>query len=422
MRAALLCGVFSIPAMAEDPVDRDAPLSMHAGNWLVIEPRAKIQLDFSGFRPELDDKRNIFQGRRLRFGVDGTLLQDFDFSVRVETNRGTPEFRDVFLKYHRFRALQMQAGRFKIPFGLDQMTDSGELDFMQRSRIGSILAPGRETGAMVLGEASESKVYYAAGVFQHDGRNSEIEDFAAANEYLPGGDRTVAARVTIQPGAFLPALAALRNLRIGAAFTSSDLATGLSSLPGLTVSNQVFFPRMYVNGTRLRRGAELSWLVRSLSIQGEFMDVRDQRLGQGLNSEDLPPLRSEGWYLSATHPVLGHLDTRNDRGFLRSILPGTGFGLIEAAARYETIHFGSASSIGFSPSRNPRAANVIGNDDDAWTFGINWYASRYLKSQFNAVRETLSDPVSAPLSGQSRYWTLEGRVQFFFKTSRHPLH
>jgi len=144
------------------------------------------------------------------------------------------------------------------------------------------------------------------------------------------------------------------------------------------------------------------------------MDVRDERLGQGLHGEDLPPLRAQGWYLSATHPLLGRLTNGPDGGFLRSIVPGTRLGLFEATARYETIRFGSEAPQGSSPSRSPRARVVAGNDDRAWTFGINWHANRYFRFQFNGIRETLRDPARTPLDGVHHYWTQVGRLQLFF--------
>jgi len=408
--AHVLCAVL-LPVFAQETVDVSAPPSLHLGSALVVRPRAKIQVDLRSFRPELPGNTKVFQARRARFGVDGTLFRDIGYTVRVETSKGNPQFRDFFVKYQRLRSFQIQAGRFKIPLGLDQLTDSGELDFVQRSRIGSIVAPGRDTGVMVLGDVIENRIQYSAGLFRHDGRNSEIEEFAAAAQTLPGGNRTMAARLTFQP--ILPSVSMImRNLQVGAAFTHSRLTSGLSSLPGVTVSNQVFFPRMYANGSRMRRAAELSASVGSLSLKGEIMDAREQRLQQGLDGGDLPALKTQGWYISAVQPLAGHLSNGNS-GFLRSILPGKQLGLIEATARYEMIRFGSSAG-GAAPSRNPRAANVLGNEERAWTAGLNWHASRYLKLQINGVHETLRDPARTPIDGQSQYWTLVNRMQLYF--------
>jgi phosphate-selective porin len=230
----------------------------------------------------------------------------------------------------------------------------------------------------------------------------------------PGGNRTLAARLAVQPANFLSASMPIRNLHLGAAFTRSDLTTGLSSLTEVTVSNQVFFPKMFAKGNRERRGAELSMTVGSLSIKGEFMDAREQRLEQRLHHENLPPLKTQSWYLNAVQPVLEHLKGNYADSFLRSLVPGRQLGLFEATMRYEVIRFGSESSDGAPPSRDARAANVIGNTEHAATFGITWHTNRYVKIQFNGVRETLLDPARTPIEGKSNYWTLVSRLQLYF--------
>jgi phosphate-selective porin len=257
---------------------------------------------------------------------------------------------------------------------------------------------------MIFGEVLESRIQYSAGMFRHDGKNSEVEEFAAANETLPGGNRTLAARIAVQP---------IGDLQAGVAYTRSDVSAGLSTLPGVTVGNQVFFPRMYASGTRARRGVELRAKVARLSIQGEMMDAVEQRLGQGLRGEDLPNVKTQGWYVSAVHPLFGRLDA-GASGALHSLLPGMQLGLFELAARYETIRFGSVSSGGANPSRSARAANVVGNEDRVWSFGLNWRANRYVRLQLNGIRETLRDPVRTPLDGKTRYGTVVARFQIYF--------
>jgi hypothetical protein len=267
---------------------------------------------------------------------------------------------------------------------------------------------------MILGDVLGQRIRYSAAVFHHDGKNSQLQDFAAINEHRPGGNRTIAGRVTASPTSFVSVPAALRNLTVGIALTRSDLVPGLSSLSGVMASGQTFFSRMYVSGTRSRRGADFDWQWGALAIQGEFTDVREQRLGQGIQGEDLPPLRIQSWYVSAVQPLFGRLENGGQGSFFGSILPGRSLGLFEATARYERIRFGGTAAGNALPSRNPRAANVIANEDRAWTFGINWHANRYVKFQVNGVRETLSDPVRTPINGESKYWTLLGRFQLAF--------
>jgi len=46
--------------------------------------------------------------------------------------------------------------------------------------------------------------------------------------------------------------------------------------------------------------------------------------------------------------------------------------------------------------RNPRSATVMPNDFRAVTAGVNWYPVRFVKIQFNVIREHLQDPERRP--------------------------
>ena len=78
------------------------------------------------------------------------------------------------------------------------------------------------------------------------------------------------------------------------------------------------------------------------------------------------------------------------RNLCRPLFRG-GAGAIQLAGRFEALGFHSDAPWD-EPFRNPRAANVLGNDFRAWTVGINWYPVRYVKLQLNVVREHLGDP------------------------------
>jgi hypothetical protein len=76
------------------------------------------------------------------------------------------------------------------------------------------------------------------------------------------------------------------------------------------------------------------------------------------------------------------------------------------------MRFSSAGTGGEEPFTNPRAANVLPNRDRAITLGANWYLNRFSRVLFNAVRETIQDPVRSPLVDRTRFWTGVVRLQF----------
>ena len=380
--------------------------SVSVGNWLNADFKMKIQADLRAFSDGIDADEGLFNMRRLRSGFEGRIKDDLEFEVEYELRPVDHWLRDAFVNFRRFRKFQIKAGKFKIPFGLDQLTSAMNLDFVYRSLIGRQLASARDVGVTLHGQVFEG-LRYEAGVFNHDGENADSQ------RITPTGRRTLAGRITGSPAAFIPAPSWLKELEVGAAFTHGEAVEGATSLKGRSVVGKDFFPPVNVSGLRQRRGVELNWQLGPLSLKSEYMTVREQRKGQGLLQNDLPDLFGRGWYAGGTLALFDRLKDSSRVGLLRRLLPGETAGRLELAARYEQLRFGSEASDA-RPSRSPRAANVLGNSDRALTLGATWYANRFTKFQFNAIRETLEDPARTPVPGVQRYWMFVGRTQFSF--------
>jgi phosphate-selective porin OprO/OprP len=308
------------------------------------------------------------------------------------------------VNYRRLRPFQIKVGKFKVPFGLDQLTSPTDLEFVYRSRLGSYLAPARDRGVLAHGRFFDRGLGYHAGYFLHDGENAELK----SNQ--PSGGRTLAGRLTAKPLQFFSLPAVLRAVELAGALTQTHLPEGVNGLRAHTVSGDTFFDRVFVKGRRWRTGAELNWTWEPFSVKGEFAEARDERQGQGLRGNDLSDALCRAWYLSATYSLLRKEQGRK-RMIPQAVLLDGKTGTVQLAARYEQIRFGSADHPG-RPSRTPRAANILGNSDRVWTVGVNWYLNRYAKILGNAIHETIEDVQRAPVSGRSQYWMWVARLQF----------
>jgi phosphate-selective porin len=214
--------------------------------------------------------------------------------------------------------------------------------------------------------------------------------------------------VTGTPLRELPVPKFIRPVEIGVAYTRSDVPEGLSSVRGYTIADRVYFPYVYVKGPRQRVGAEANWINGPFSVKGEFINVREAREQQGIYLDDLPAKLSRGWYVTGTWVLTGE---KKEGGVepQKPIFAG-GFGAVEIAARFEQIRFGTnTSGEGFS---SPRSPALRSQSDRAMTFGLNWYANRYVKVQAGGIRETLEDSLRGPISGRNRFWTGILRLQF----------
>jgi len=100
---------------------------------------------------------------------------------------------DAFFAYDfsgQRKALRVQVGQFKVPFGRQEMTSSFSLQFVDRSIVASEYERGRDIGVQIDGLAFNRKVEWRAGLFNGNGRNASAND---------NGTYQVDARVTVQP-------------------------------------------------------------------------------------------------------------------------------------------------------------------------------------------------------------------------------
>ena len=100
---------------------------------------------------------DAFALRRTRLGVKGKFANDFKYEI-VGNLPGTATVDVAFVDYARFPGAQLRAGKFKQPFGLEQLTSSNNIDFMERSYVDQ-LAPAKKIGAMIFGEPKPGFTY-----------------------------------------------------------------------------------------------------------------------------------------------------------------------------------------------------------------------------------------------------------------------
>lgn len=376
--------------------------SLRFGRMARVDLRARLQSerrrsDAPGDPDEFDASPAV------RVGVEGDIAGWFGFQVERQIGDDAQPWRDVFVRYQQFDVVRVQYGKFKLPFGLDENTSNTRLDFVHRSRVADELSPGRDRGAMVFGQLFSRTIRYELGAFRHDGVNARRE----TSDRVYGGP-TLAGRLAVRP---LRAIdSPLADLHLAIAFTHSKLPLGLPALRGQTMFGSEFYePRVRVNGQRQRLGLEARWRPGPFSVQAEYVRVTDERRELSVEVSDLPPLLATGWYVSGTWALTGErkadgLDHPN-----RPVWRG-GPGAIEVAVRGEGLSFGSVGAYGL-PSTSPRADVVPGNRLRVTTFGVNWYPMRWIKLQFNLLRESIDKPEQGPLPERRAFWSQVMRFQ-----------
>ena len=402
-----LCLITVLPGVAAAQDVRFPPPSLRAGEFRV-DLRVRFHFDVRGLDTDPVGEDD-FIWRRARVAIEGRIYDDLEYEVDTDLRDTEHPWRDVFLNYRRFEEAEFRVGRFKVPFGRDQLTSVFANSFINRSLIGSQLSPGRDIGAVVHGQLGGGKVNYSGGWFDSDGDNVRFSEDLEANEFEEAPvDGLIAGRIELSPWEATRGLA--RRVHFGFNTTVGDVAPGLFGLRGRMTDGFVFFDPVYVSGRRLRLGVDGLWTPGPVSVQAEYNRVSDQRNGQGLGDVDLPDVIAQGWYLSGTWVVTGE---RKAGG----VEPGQPFplhgaGAFELAARIEEMRFSSAGTGGEPPFTNPRAANILPNRDRVLTLGGNWYLNRFGRMAFNAVRESIQDPLRSPLPDRTTFWSGTLRLQF----------
>jgi phosphate-selective porin OprO/OprP len=423
MIVAILIAIAAVPADAQSKGKRgfvwdDRPTIVF-GEDVNVAVTGRALVEWRWFDPEIGE--DLFALRAGRLGLKGDLTRHFDWEIEREIGAGDLEaddsriefgdWKDIYVRWRTFDAARVKAGRFKIPFGLEQNTGVSELDFAYRALGSRTIAPGRDTGVMVSGELG--RFGYEAGVFDDDGDNAESSEiqFVQEGQDLENVGPSFAVRVTGDLFRVLP-VGRLRSANFGVAYTSSDVPEGLNSLRGESFwGTEDFSERVYVKGRRQRLGAQFDWSPGPTSLKAEWMQSREQRKEQSNRNEDLSDFIANGWYVSGTWFVTGE-DKDDNVNARRPLLRG-GPGAIELAVRYEQLGFESASKQG-TPFTNPRAEHLTPNSDSVFTFGVNWITSRWTRVIVNAVHEDFEDATRTPQPGTSSFWSGLVRLNIVF--------
>ena len=158
-----------------------------------------------------------FELRRARLGVKGKFANDFKYEI-VGNLPGTATIDVAFLDWAKYDAFQIRTGKFKQPFGLEQLTSSNNIALMERSYVDQTV-PAKKVGFQVMG-SPKAGFTYALSTFQpHD---TELN--------ISGGNRASgAARGTINFAEIMGNKEAIMHLGVAALEENYTLGTSSSS-------------------------------------------------------------------------------------------------------------------------------------------------------------------------------------------------
>ncbi|MEI9960465.1 MAG: porin [Limisphaerales bacterium] len=139
-----------------------------------LRVKGLMQLDSRSFfndNPYLEGNSG-FVLRRVRPILEGTIFRDFDFNFTPDFGGSAATIFDAWLNYRYRPELQLRAGKFKEPLGLENLQSDAVSSFNERG-FPSGLVSSRNIGVQLWGEIGEGIVSYAVGVFNGAGDGTQ---------------------------------------------------------------------------------------------------------------------------------------------------------------------------------------------------------------------------------------------------------
>lgn len=353
-----------------------------ADSNFVFQIHGLVQFDSRTFVNDGGNQNNdSFLLRRARPIFSGTLYRDFDFMFVPDFGGNTVQIVDAYLNYKYSPALQLRAGKFKPPIGLEQLQADAVTAFNERSLVADLI-PNRDIGAQVWGELFGGTVNYAAGIFNGSPDFTGTTTNADSSDDLKG----FAGRVFFQPwkNSSKRALSGL-GFGVGGSYATER---GANLTSGYTTDGQQRFftytNGIVANGTHWRISPQAYYYYGPFSLLGEYV-ISDQRVTRTVAPVQSKELQNTAWEITAGWVLTGEDASYTGVSPRHPFNPHEGeWGAFQLVGRFAGLDVDKGAF--------PQFANGVSSASSAraWGVGLNWFLNRNLRVNTSFSRTTFS--------------------------------
>jgi phosphate-selective porin OprO/OprP len=359
----------------------------------------RINLDAAMYQSDLNTLANGVEIRRARLALNMIFWQNWASQFDVEyISDGTIEIKDMWIGYTGVPNSILQIGNFKEPFGLETLTSSRYITFIERSLLDNF-SPDRHIGVAF---SKFDKRYYASG---------GLFGPAVGDTEATGQDQgyNVVGRVTA-----LPLLTRNTLIHVGAA--ASYMTPKAATATDLTDADQMRLrarPETHVNRGRFIDTKKMSNIDHQnligfeaaaefgpVSVQSEYNKATYKRTLSTLAEPSF-----DGWYAFVSWFPTGENRPYDwTAGEFDRVLPKSNRGALELVARYSTANL------------NDPAAKILGGKEQITTIGANWYANPNVRLMVDYAWVTNDENTKGDRSYKvnDKFNTLQARFQLMF--------
>lgn len=314
---------------------------------------------------------NSFVGRRVRPIFEGTVFKYVDYRIMPDFGNGTTSLQDAYIDVKYFKQASLRAGKFKSPFGLEQLQSDSTTFFIERG-LPTTLIPNRDTGFALYGDLFDGLFRYDAGFF-----NGAVDSGSIDNDVHD--DKDFVGRVFANPFKNLPQ-DWLNGLGVGFAASAGE-AHGTTASPQLPIFRTIgqntdfaFGSASIADGNRSRFSPQFYYYWNSIGLLGEYVQS-NQTVRIGANTIEAS---NNAWQLAGSYVLTG------EKASYSGVIPRNNFdprngtwGAFEIVGRYHALNLDEGIFNQFVST----AANIHGAQ--GYTIGLNWYLNRNLMFKIN---------------------------------------
>lgn len=314
---------------------------------------------------------NSFVARRVRPIFEGTVFKYVDYRIMPDFGNGATTLQDAYLDLKYWKEISLRGGKFKAPFGLEQLQSDSATFFIERG-LPTTLVPNRDTGFALYGDLFDGLLRYDAGFF-----NGAVDSGSIDNDVHD--DKDFVGRIFTNPFKDL-SQDWLNGLGVGFA-GSAGTAHGTTASPQLpslrTIGQQTDFSfgsTAFADGQRTRFSPQFYYYWNSFGLLGEYVQS-NQVVRIGANTIEAS---NNSWQIAGSYVLTG------EKASYTGVIPRNNFdpkngtwGAFELVSRYHVLNLDEGIFNQFAST----AASVHGAQ--GYTLGLNWYLNTNLLFKIN---------------------------------------
>ncbi len=350
--------------------DKGLKVDSQDGNFK-ISMGGRIQYDVMLINQDagLDAEHEALNGsefRRLRLYTSGQIYKNIKFKLQFDFAAGDAGVKDAYIEMTKIPAVgNFRVGHFKQPIGLELLTSSNNVNFMERS-LTNAFTPERDLGFMLHNQHMKKRLSWAAGYFFPTG---------GVGKYL-GKQYAVSLRASGLPLYETESGYKLMHLGFSYSYHYHDNQSGkFSERPEAHLAPKYVSAEFEKVNHYNKFSGEAALVFGPFSFQSEYMLTQ-------VVIPATPELQNTDYFFSAYYAYVSWFITGEHKNYKTSaacfdrLSPKKNFGKDGIGAWELTLRYSNIDLID---------ADVNGNKMNDITMGVNWYLNPTTRVMFNYV-------------------------------------